>query len=72
MQISAKKDQVENLFQRIGNFKDILIANCPAKALRVSFLGELGWELHFETRYAEEIYGSILNKGKPLDLKNAG
>jgi len=66
------EESFENINFPFGTFKDVLIANCPAKALRVSFLGELGWELHFETRYAEEIYGSILNKGQPLGLKNAG
>jgi len=55
-----------------ATFQNILINNCPVKALRITYMGELGWELHFPIEHAENIYDSLIKNGEPLGLKNAG
>ena len=41
-------------------------------ALRVSFVGELGWELHIPNEHAAEIYREVMKAGQPHGLVNAG
>ncbi|KAJ8681464.1 hypothetical protein QAD02_017251 [Eretmocerus hayati] len=42
------------------------------RVLRVSFVGELGYELHIPSHSCEEVYHRIVEKGKPWNLKLAG
>ena len=65
-------DNFDNETFPFGTFQNISIMNYPVKALRMSFLGELGWELHLEKKYAKEIYKKILIDGTSLGLINAG
>ena len=41
-------------------------------ALRVTFMGELGWELHFPRNAAESIYDVLMESGKSFGISNAG
>ena len=41
-------------------------------ALRVSFVGEMGWELHIPADSCVAVYRAIMEVGKPLGLVNAG
>ena len=41
-------------------------------ALRVSFVGEMGWELHIPADSCVAVYRAIMEAGKPLGLVNAG
>nr|MBX2883745.1 FAD-dependent oxidoreductase [Granulosicoccus sp.] len=52
--------------QRIG------IHGCPVNALRITYVGELGWELHLPVEYALTVYKALIEAGKPLGLINAG
>ena len=40
--------------------KEILINKIPVRALRVNYVGELGWELHHPMDQMESLYDSIL------------
>jgi heterotetrameric sarcosine oxidase gamma subunit len=44
----------------------------PVLALRVSFVGELGWELYASTEVAAAMYDDIVAAGVPLGLRHAG
>lgn len=48
------------------------IAGCPVKALRVTYVGELGWELHLPMEYASTVYAALQEAGKEFGLRNAG
>ena len=50
--------------------KDIRVDGAPARALRVNFVGELGWELHHQLTAQQPIYESILNAGAKFGLAN--
>jgi 4-methylaminobutanoate oxidase (formaldehyde-forming) len=44
----------------------------PALALRVTYLGELGYELHVPTEYALYLYERLWEAGEPYGIANAG
>ncbi|MEO9174162.1 MAG: glycine cleavage T C-terminal barrel domain-containing protein, partial [Gaiellales bacterium] len=43
--------------------QDIWIEHVPALALRISYAGELGWELYVATEYARYVYDRLLEVG---------
>jgi len=52
--------------------KEILINKIPVKALRVNYVGELGWELHHPMSQMESLYDSIYEAGKKENIINFG
>lgn len=44
----------------------------PVRALRVSFVGELGYELHHPVEYQRHLYDLLLEAGEPLGLADFG
>jgi len=48
------------------------IGFAPVLALRVTYLGELGWELHLPAEYAAHVYELLWAAGRDLGLANAG
>jgi len=66
------RDDVTNVGFKFGTVRTIGIAGCPVQALRVTYVGELGWELHLPVEYAQTVYGALMQAGQPLGLVNAG
>jgi len=52
--------------------KEILINKIPVRALRVNYVGELGWELHHPMSQMESLYDSIYEAGKKENIVNFG
>jgi len=52
--------------------KEILINKIPVRALRVNYVGELGWELHHPMGQMESLYDSIYEVGKKENIINFG
>jgi len=52
--------------------KEILINKIPVRALRVNYVGELGWELHHPMSQMESLYDSIYEVGKKENIINFG
>ncbi len=52
--------------------KTIPLDSAEVFAMRVSYVGELGWELHMPTWQVLSIYESLCKTGTPLGLKNFG
>ncbi|MFT5342988.1 MAG: sarcosine dehydrogenase [Paracoccaceae bacterium] len=48
------------------------IAGCPVRALRITYVGELGWELHLPVEYATTVYAALMKAGAEHGLINAG
>jgi 4-methylaminobutanoate oxidase (formaldehyde-forming) len=42
------------------------------KALRVTYVGELGWELHVPTEFTLHVFDALVNAGADVGLKHAG
>jgi 4-methylaminobutanoate oxidase (formaldehyde-forming) len=43
--------------------RDIEIAGAPARATRITYVGELGWELYVPVEYAVRVYDAIVSAG---------
>lgn len=63
---------VSNAGFPFGTTKTIGIAGCPVLALRVTYVGELGWELHLPVEYATTVYAALMEAGADHGLINAG
>ena len=68
----VSKDNFENenfpwLTSQIVN-----IGNYPVLAMRVNFVGELGWELHHPVEYQNQIFDILFQHGSKLNLKPFG
>jgi 4-methylaminobutanoate oxidase (formaldehyde-forming) len=52
--------------------REIEVGWAPAWALRVSYTGELGWELYVPTEFAAGLYDRVVEAGADLGLRHAG
>ncbi len=52
--------------------QDVRIGYAPALAFRVTYIGELGWELYIPTEYMAYVYEKLQQAGQPHGLINAG
>jgi dimethylglycine dehydrogenase len=52
--------------------KEITVAGQPVRALRVSYVGELGWELHTPTASMNALYDALWAKGQAFGIANYG
>jgi len=50
----------------------IAIAGCPVLALRITYVGELGWELHLPVEHAPSVYDALQKAGAAHGLRDAG
>ena len=66
------KDDVSNEGFPYMTCKQIYIGYAPVLALRITYVGELGWELHMPVEYALHVYDAIWKAGKSLGLANVG
>ena len=66
------RDDVSNDGFKFGTIRTIGIAGCPVQALRVTYVGELGWELHLPVEYATSVYSALMKAGADHGLENAG
>ena len=66
------KDIFENNEFKFGTAKYITIERIKIWAQRLSYVGELGYELYIEKKDAKKIYELIIDKGKNFNLSNCG
>jgi dimethylglycine dehydrogenase len=52
--------------------QEITVGVAPVRALRVNFVGELGWELHHPLAYQLHLWDSIMAAGKEFDIRPFG
>ena len=52
--------------------RELRLGLAPVLALRVTYLGELGYELHLPTEYAAHVYELLWAAGRDLGLADAG
>jgi 4-methylaminobutanoate oxidase (formaldehyde-forming) len=55
-----------------GRIKRITLAGAPLLALRVTYVGELGFELHIPVEFAASVYEALMEGGEPHGIANAG
>jgi glycine cleavage system aminomethyltransferase T/glycine/D-amino acid oxidase-like deaminating enzyme len=52
--------------------KEIYVGEVPVLALRVSYVGELGWELWAPTEYGQRLWETLWEAGRDLDVRPMG
>ena len=52
--------------------KEINIAGMSVRALRINYIGELGWELHHFFKDMENLYDQLMISGKKYNISNFG
>jgi dimethylglycine dehydrogenase len=52
--------------------QDIVVGMAPVNAMRVNFVGELGWELHHPIEYQNHIFDALFAAGEDLGLQPFG
>ena len=55
-----------------GTSREINIGHATVRATRISYMGELGWELYVPTEFALGVFDTIFAAGGPLGLKLCG
>ncbi len=65
-------DDLSNAAFPFATARHISVAGCTVLALRVTYVGELGWELHFPADMAVTVYTALMAAGAQDGLVNAG
>ena len=52
--------------------REVRIGYQTALAIRLTFVGELGWELYIPTPFAQPVYDALIEAGKEHGLKHCG
>ncbi len=63
---------VSNAAFPFGTMQRVSIAGCEVTALRITYVGELGYELHLPVEFAASVYDALMASGRPLGLVDAG
>jgi sarcosine dehydrogenase len=69
---AATKADVSNTAFPFGHIKEIEIAGHKLWALRVTYVGELGWELHMPIAATAAVYDHLMQVGQPQQLRPVG
>jgi 4-methylaminobutanoate oxidase (formaldehyde-forming) len=55
-----------------GASREIWLASAPVRATRITYVGELGWELYIPAEFAAGVHDAIASAGADLGLRHAG
>jgi 4-methylaminobutanoate oxidase (formaldehyde-forming) len=66
------RDDVSNAGFPFGQARRLSVAGTPVLALRVTYVGELGWELHVPMEFAGTVYEALMQAGAEFGIVNAG
>ena len=69
---SVCEDDVSNAAFRYGKAREITIGSAPVLAIRIGYVGELGWELHIPTEYAAHVYELLHEAGQAHGIVDVG
>lgn len=69
---AVTKDDVSNTALPFARAREITIAGKKLRALRITYVGELGFELHVPARAMGVVFDALMEAGKPHGLALAG
>jgi sarcosine dehydrogenase len=69
---AVSEDDVSGEALRYATARDITIGAAPVLAMRIGYVGELGWELHVPTSYAAHVYELLHDAGLEYGIGNVG
>lgn len=65
-------DDVSNEGFAFGKVRPVNVAGAPLLALRITYVGELGWEFHIPVEFAATVYDAFMQAGEEFGIVNAG
>ena len=65
-------DDVTNGAFPFATCREITIGDAHLRALRLTYVGELGWELHVPSEHALSVYERVMEAGRAHGIANAG
>jgi sarcosine dehydrogenase len=71
LELVAEED-VSNAVLPFAHCKQITLGAAPVLAVRIGYVGELGWELHVPTEYAAHVYERLWEAGQTFGITNVG
>ena len=69
---SVCEDDISNAVFKYSQAREITIGSAPVLALRIGYVGELGWELHIPTEYAAHVYELLRSAGDQYGIVDVG
>jgi 4-methylaminobutanoate oxidase (formaldehyde-forming) len=69
---SISKADWSNAAFPFGQSREVDIGYATVRATRLTYVGELGWELYVPVEFAAGVYEALHGAGKPFGLVNAG
>ena len=69
---SITSDDLDNRAFPFGSVREIRIGDTPVTALRITYVGELGWELHVPAASARDVYGAVMTAGEAHGVTPCG
>jgi sarcosine dehydrogenase len=66
------RDDVSNAGFPYMRAKNIRVGFAPVLAVRITYVGELGWELHIPAEYAVYVFDTLLEAGQEFGIGHAG
>jgi len=69
---SMSDSDLSNAAFPFGTAREIDLGFAFVRAARVTYVGELGWELYIPTEFAAHVYDAIVETGEAVGLRHAG
>jgi sarcosine dehydrogenase len=69
---AVTRADVTNAAFPFGHVREIEIAGYLVRALRVTYVGELGWELHVPLSGTGDVFDALMQAGRPQDIRPVG
>lgn len=66
------EQDVSNASFPFGTAREITLGAAPVRAVRIGFVGELGWELHVPTEFALHVYDTLRAAGEEFGIRDVG
>jgi 4-methylaminobutanoate oxidase (formaldehyde-forming) len=69
---AVTEEDISNAAFPFSTNRQITVGAAPVLAIRIGYVGELGWELHIPTEYAGHVYEVLREAGEKYGIRDAG
>lgn len=69
---SVSENDLSNAAFPFATSQEIIVGMCALRAVRIGYVGELGWELHVPTEFARHVYDTLWEAGQAHGIRNVG
>lgn len=69
---SLSRDNLSDEAFAFGTSREIELGYATVRATRLTYVGELGWELYVPTEFAVGVYEDLMSAGEALGVRNGG